>query len=192
MASRRPAARGTPAGPPGGATPLAVVGAEVAGVLGRVDAGQLDAASAFLGERGGRWFFTGQGRSGLVARMAAMRFGHLGRPVHAVGEATAPAVGPGDHLVALSASGRTPLTLHLAGVAVEQGADLLVVTADAGSPLTALAHERLLLPTSASTQFGGSLFEQCALLVLDAVALRLSGADPEVHAAMQARHANLQ
>ena len=187
-----PAARGRPSGAPGGGTPLEVVGSEVARVVERVDPADLDVAAAFLGGRGGRWFFTGQGRSGLVAQMAAMRFGHLGRAVHAVGEATAPAVAAGDHLVALSASGRTPLTLHLAGVAVEQGADLLVVTADATSPLAALAHRRLLLPTAPSTQFGGSLFEQCALLVLDAVALRLSGADPEVHAAMQARHANLQ
>lgn len=186
------AAPGSPSAGPRGGTPLAVVASEVAQVLEQVRPRDLDEAAAFLGERGGRWFFTGQGRSGLVARMAAMRVGHLGRPVHAVGEATAPAVGPGDHLVALSASGRTSLTLHLAGVAVEQGADLLVVTADATSPLAALAHRRLLLPTAASTQFGGSLFEQCALLVLDAVALRLSGADPEVHAAMQARHANLQ
>ena len=186
------AAPGGPSAAPRGGTPLVVVGAEVAQVLERVDQEGLDDATAFLGDRPGRWFFTGQGRSGLVARMAAMRFGHVGRTVHAVGEATAPAIGGGDHLVALSASGRTPLTLHLAGVAVEQGADLLVVTADAAGPLAALAHERLLLPAAASTQFGGSLFEQCALLVLDAVALRTSGADPEVHAAMQARHANLQ
>jgi hypothetical protein len=41
-------------------------------------------------------------------------------------------------------------------------------------------------------QFGGTLFEQSALLLLDALILDLTARDPQAHSAMQARHANLQ
>jgi 6-phospho-3-hexuloisomerase len=55
-----------------------------------------------------------------------------------------------------------------------------------------LAQATIDLPTSGSRQFGGTLFEQSALLVLDALALDLTAGDPDVYAVMQARHANLQ
>ena len=48
------------------------------------------------------------------------------------------------------------------------------------------------MPTAATRQFGGSLFEQSALLLLDAVILDVTARDPEAHAAMHARHTNLQ
>ena len=38
---------------------------------------------------------------------------HVGFDAHAVGEATAPAVGMGDGLVMISGSGETPVTLHI-------------------------------------------------------------------------------
>jgi len=173
-------------------TAWAAVGEEIAGVLARVVPDELAAAARFLGDRGGRWFFTGQGRSGLVAQMAAMRVMHLGRPTHVVGEATAPSVRAGDHVVALSASGETPVTLHLARLAREQGADVLAVTTRPASPLGALAGTTLHVSVVASGQFGGSLFEQCALVLLDAVVLQLTGPDAEAHERMARRHTNLQ
>ena len=192
VAASADAVPGRPSAAARAGTPLERIRAEVAAVLDAVDAGTFDRAAAFLGDRGGAWFFTGQGRSGLVAQMAAMRFGHLGRRVHVVGEATAPALAAGDHLVALSASGTTPVTLHLARTARSHGADLLAVTARADGELAALAGEVLLVPAGAGAQFGGSLFEQSALLVLDALALRLGGDHPAGHVLMQTRHANLQ
>jgi 6-phospho-3-hexuloisomerase len=43
-----------------------------------------------------------------------------------------------------------------------------------------------------TVQFGGTLFEQSALLLLDAVMLEVTAGDPRAHAAMRARHTNLQ
>ena len=49
--------------------------------------------------------------------MAAMRFMHLGRDSHVLGEATAPSVRHGDVLVAVSGSGETPVTVAFARIA---------------------------------------------------------------------------
>ena len=71
--------------------PWLAVGQEITALLARIDAGAFAAvADAFGDDR--RWFFSGQGRSGLAAQMAAMRFMHLGRNVHFVGEVTAPSL----------------------------------------------------------------------------------------------------
>ena len=56
----------------------------------------------------------------------------------------------------ISGSGETPVTLHLARLALGFGASMLAVT----------------------SQFGGSLFEQSALLLLDAVVLDVTAEDP--------------
>ncbi|MDT5127294.1 MAG: 6-phospho-3-hexuloisomerase, partial [Mycobacterium sp.] len=50
-------------------------------------------------------FVIGNGRSGLATQMAAMRLMHLGLRVHVAGEVTAPAIGAGDLLIAVSGSG---------------------------------------------------------------------------------------
>jgi 6-phospho-3-hexuloisomerase len=165
---------------------------EVSAVLSAASAEQLAGAAALLADRGRRWFFTGQGRSGLVAQMAAMRFMHVGLDVHAVGEATAPSIGEGDGLVVISGTGETPVTLHRARLAAEFGARILAVTIHPDSTLAGLAEAVIEVPVTETAQFGGSLFEQSALLLLDAIALDLTAADPHAHATMQTRHANLE
>jgi 6-phospho-3-hexuloisomerase len=59
-------------------------------------------AAALFADRTRRWFCSGQGRSGLVAQMVAMRLMHVGFDVHAVGEPTAPSIREGDGLVMIS------------------------------------------------------------------------------------------
>ncbi len=63
---------------------------EVVNVLSTVSSEQMSNAAALFADRSRRWFWSGQGRSGLVARMAAMRLMHVGFDAHAVGEATTP------------------------------------------------------------------------------------------------------
>jgi len=172
--------------------PINVVGGEVSRSLARVDARDFDRFVAELRVPQRTWFCTGQGRSGLVAQMAAMRLMHLGRRTHVVGEATAPAITGGDALLVLSASGTTPLSLHFAETAREVSAAVVLVTATPASPLRRLADAALEVATLESVQFGASLFEQTSLLVLDAAALALGGEDPHTRDAMQRRHANLQ
>lgn len=65
---------------------------ELSDVMFHVKPEQFSKALVLLGEPGRWWFFTGQGRSGLVAQMAAMRSMHLGYESHMVGEATAPSI----------------------------------------------------------------------------------------------------
>jgi 6-phospho-3-hexuloisomerase len=176
----------------GGPSPWHVVRNEVCTVLSTVVDDQMNEAAALFGDRTRRWFCSGQGRSGLVARMVAMRLMHVGFDAHAVGEATAPSIGKGDGLVMISGSGETPITLHLARRALDVDAHLLAVTAHADSTLARLACAVVEVPTTGTGQFGGTLFEQSALLLLDAMILTMTADDPQAYAVMQARHTNLQ
>ena len=172
--------------------PIDVVAGEISRTLARVDALDFDRFLAELRVPQRRWFCTGQGRSGLVAQMAAMRLMHLGHRTHMVGEATAQAITGRDALLVFSASGTTPLSLHFAETARAVSAAVVLLTATPASPLRRLADTALEIPALASVQFGGSLFEQTALLVLDAAVLALDAGDPHTRDAMHRRHANLQ
>jgi 6-phospho-3-hexuloisomerase len=139
-----------------------------------------------------RWFFTGQGRSGLVAAMVAMRFMHLGRVGHVLGEATAPAVRAGDGLLVISGSGRTSISVSRATRAHELGVLVVAVTHAPSAPLIDVADVVLTLPAAGSVQLGGSLFEQAALMVLDGVIHALAGRIEDPRAGLRLRHANLE
>jgi 6-phospho-3-hexuloisomerase len=82
--------------------------------------------------------------------------------------------------------------VHVAKQAVGYGAHLLAVTSNSTSALGKLADAIIEVPAPGSQQFGGSLFEQGALLLLDALVLDLTTRDPEAHEQMAARHTNLE
>jgi 6-phospho-3-hexuloisomerase len=86
-----------------------------------------------------RVFLTGAGRTGLALKMVAMRLMHLGLAVHVAGDATTPAIGPGDLLLVASGSGTTAGPVHAAEVAVKTGARVLALTATPTSRLGMLA-----------------------------------------------------
>ncbi|MEP7452938.1 SIS domain-containing protein [Phyllobacterium sp. SB3] len=173
-------------------SPWLIVGQELAEVLSRIDPKSFDRLAQVFEDTERRWFFGGQGRSGLSAQMAAMRFMHIGRKVHFVGEASAPSIRKNDGLLILSASGQTPVSLNFARIAKSEGAIVLALTGQAKSPLAAIADVTLHIPVEATVQFGGSLFEQCSLIVLDSLILRLTVGMPDAHKTMQHRHTNLQ
>ncbi len=93
-------------------------------------------------------FVIGNGRSGLAIQMAAMRLMHLGLRVHVAGEVTAPAVGSGDVLIAVSGSGTTASVIGAADTARKVGASVVAVTTAAESPLAQRADEILVLPAA--------------------------------------------
>ena len=145
-------------------------------------------------------FTIGTGRSGLALQMAAMRFMHLGKATHVVGETTAPAIGEGDVLVAASGSGSTKRVVTAARTASEQGAHVLAITTNPDSDLAGLATEVLLIPAAdkqdfegtTSAQYAGSLFEQSLLILTDAlfhVLWQTSGSQAEE---LWRLHANLE
>ena len=75
-------------GPVAPSRPWLAIGREIAGVLERVDPQAFERLVDRFRDPSRRWFFSGQGRSGLAAQMAAMRFMHMGRSAHFVGEPT--------------------------------------------------------------------------------------------------------
>lgn len=172
--------------------------AEVGAVLGRLPTVQGEALAQAVASAPAV-FVTGEGRSGLVGRCFAARLAHLGRPAHVVGETVTPAARTGDLLVAISGSGETPTTCLRAHEAARLGLRVAGITGNPKSTLAKLADLVLAIPvtTQASTQapsvqFGGSLFEQCALLALDALILQLQRRLGETHEAMRGRHTTLE
>lgn len=139
-----------------------------------------------------RVFFSGQGRSGLVAHMVAMRFMHMGLRAHVVGEATAPSVRDGDTLVLVSGSGATPVSVGYARIAKEQGATVLLVTHQETSELRSIVDASAVIPAASSVQFGGTLFEQSALVLLDSIVLDQMQRRGVPVATMAFNHTNLQ
>jgi 6-phospho-3-hexuloisomerase len=166
------------------------VTAEVEGALAQVRAEEVAAlAEAVLGAQG--VFLAGEGRSGLVARACAMRLMHLGLRSSVAGETTTPAAGPGDLLLALTRSGETQVTRARCEAARAAGVTVALITgADPGVALP--ADLRVTLPTGDSRQFGGSLFEQAAGLLLDALVPLLQQRLGVSAAEMAARHATLE
>jgi 6-phospho-3-hexuloisomerase len=173
-------------------SPWVAVEQEIKELLARVDPQAFQGLLKAFAIKGRRWFFSGQGRSGLVAQMAAMRFMHLGYDVHVVGEATAPSVRAGDGLVLICGSGQTPISVGFAGIAKSEGAHLVLLTHKPRSKLAGLADLLLPIPMTNTAQFGGSLFEQCCLILLDSIALELTRRAPAAHSEMWLRHTNMQ
>lgn len=147
-----------------------------------------------------RIFVAGEGRSGLVIRMVAMRLMHLGCQVHVVGETTTPAIKPGDLLIDCSGSGSTDHVLSDAQKAKEIGAYIVSVTTQVESPLAKIADLVIEIEAAAkqdrsnqhSKQFAGSLFEQSTLLLFDALFHVLSQNLHENSETLWASHTNLE
>lgn len=144
-------------------------------------------------------FVIGSGRSGLAVQMAAMRLMHLGLRVHVAGEVTAPAIGTGELLIAVSGSGTTASVVGAADTARKVGAAVLAVTTAPDSPLADRADEVLVLPAadkqdhsgSITHQYAGSLFEQSVLLAFDALFQALWSKQDQTAERLWERHANI-
>lgn len=157
-----------------------------------------------------RVFVLGLGRSGLIARMFAMRLMQIGLRAYVVGEVTTPAIEAGDLLIALSGSGRTETILLLTRKAKEYGARVLTITGSAETPLAQLADIRLVLPTASPKGIApqtaspesdptarsrlplADAFEQAASICLLCIGAMLAAQCGQDNAAMMQRHANLE
>lgn len=166
---------------------------ELSGAVHRVDPRQVGGLEQAI-RSAGAVFLAGAGRSGLVARSFAMRLRHLGLRAYVVGETITPPVGPGDLLLCISRSGDTPSTVAFAEAAASHGARVAAITAAPRSPLSTHSHLTVIIPDLGrpSVQYGGSLFEQAALVVLDALCLQLQHRLGETGERMDQRHANVE
>lgn len=147
---------------------------EIKGIAESIDIKEYKEVSKLIRESGSI-FLTGQGRSGLAAKMFAMRLVHLGFKTYVVGETITPAIQKGDLLIACSGSGETKKVILDSKISKEVGAKVFVFSADISSILATLADYTVIFPGSTnkyskksrSIQFGGSLFEQSLLIILD-------------------------
>jgi 6-phospho-3-hexuloisomerase len=122
-----------------------------------------------------------------------MRLMHAGLSAYIPGETITPATGRGDLLVAISCTGTTGFTDYIASRARRLGAEVVVITADPGSPLARQANNVIVIPAEAgSIVLRAAVFEHAASLCLDAVFNVLSEKlklDMETY---RQRHANLE
>jgi 6-phospho-3-hexuloisomerase len=168
-------------------------------VLRQVDAAVFDRFVNLLTD-GNRIFVIGEGRSGLAARMFAMRLMHLGYRVYVVGETTTPALGRDDLLIACSGSGTTSSVLTMTTTARLAGGRIVAITTAPESSLGKIADLVITIPAAAkqdrsrqcSEQFAGSLFEQAALLLFDAITHALMHRLDKNTETLWSMHANLE
>lgn len=152
----------------------------------------------------------GAGRSGLVGRAFAMRLLHLGYDVYVLGDTIVPRIGEGDIVIAISGSGRTKLIVTAAEAAKHVGATVIAVTSYPDSPLaeiadivvevpgrTKIAREedyfaRQILGIHEPLAPLGTLFEDTAMVFLDAVVAELMERLGKTEEDLKAIHANIE
>ena len=140
-----------------------------------------------------RTFITGAGRSGLVARSFAMRLMHAGLPAFIPGETNTPAAGEGDLLVAISCTGQTGMTEYVARRGDDLGMEVVVLTAEADSPVAAHADRLVVIPVpEPDIVLRAAIFEHAVSLCLDAVFNVLADRLKLDLEAFRQRHANLE
>lgn len=112
---------------------------ELAQVLDRVDAAQLDAALQAVATAR-RIALYGVGREGLQIKGLAMRLYHLGLDATVVGEMRCPPLGAGDLLIVSAGPGDFSTVEALMKVARRDGAATLLVTAQPQGACAVLAE----------------------------------------------------
>lgn len=138
----------------------------------------------------------GRGRSGLVARMFAVRLHHLGINSFVVGETTTPPVDRETFVVLFSGSGETFAVSLTAQLARGMGASIAVITAAPDSTVAQNADIVVLLPAPRQPRKDlaplGTLFEGAATLYMDGVIADLMARRGETEEGMRRRHATLE
>lgn len=173
---------------------------EIDHVLGKVEEDQLRILAEKLC-KGKRIFVVGEGRSGLIGKSFAMRLMHLGANVFVVGETITPALEKEDILVAVSGSGQTKSVVETAAKARKLGCEVLVLTANPDSDLS--ASGTLVLHIPAATKYRkpeepetiqplGSLFDQTLHVAVDIICLYFGELKNEDNSSAFNRHSNLE
>lgn len=147
--------------------------------------------------RAGSIFFSAQGRSGFILRSFCMRLMHLGFQVYFCGETISPAIVQDDLLIVLSGSGETPSTLEAIHRAKKQTAVTYGILGNMDSAIADQVDNCIHLPGTTklcrdsepdSLQMAGSLFEQSAFLLFEAIVLLLYRERKEAVGSLSSRH----
>ena len=135
-------------------------------------------------------FLAGAGRSRLSISGFAMRLMHLGKKAWLIGEVSTPAIKEGDLLVIGSGAGETNGLILMAQKAKRIGAKILLITREVDSTIGQMADLEARIPALSLKAFnsdgahsvvqpGGSLFEQCLLILSDMLILIIMRTNPE-------------
>lgn len=146
-------------------------------------------------------FVIGVGRVLLMLKAFAKRLNHVGIKSYVVGETTIPGIDSKDLLVAASGSGETITTLTIMKLAKKYKAKIALITAASNSKakkkcdisLTIPANTKLNLPgETKSKQPMTNLFEQCLLILCDAVTISIQKRLSITEEDLWKVHANLE
>jgi 6-phospho-3-hexuloisomerase len=151
-----------------------------------------ECSEAILGAK--QVFTYGVGRSGLVAQAFAVRLVQLGLKAHFIGDIATPVVTSGDVDIIISNVGQTMSAVQTANIMRRVGAKVVVVTANLTSKLAQAGNVTILLPVTPEQQQRslaplGTVFEDCAMILLDALVPVLMKRLGESEESMRARHA---
>jgi len=179
---------------------LHIILEELHAVLERVDGRSVDRLIEEL-LRARKIFLYGQGRTGHMTRAFAVRLMHLGMDAHFVGETTTPPITREDLCLVNSGTGMTRFVYHVAAAAKTAGAKLVTITAHPEARVGRMADLVVAVPAPTKGEVGhrvtsrqppGSLFEQAALLLMDAVVLVLMRRLKITARTLAERHANIE
>lgn len=152
----------------------------------------------------------GAGRSGLVGRAFAMRLMHLGFNAYVLGDTIVPPVKEGDVVIAISGSGRTQLIVTAAEAAKTVKAKVIAITSFPDSPLASIADVVVEIPgrtkiSRMEDYFArqilgiheplaplGTLFEDTAMVFLDALIVELMHRLEISEEELRNAHANIE
>lgn len=146
------------------------------------------------------FYFSGEGRSGLIGKAIAMRLMHGGKKVYVIGETITPAITENDVLIILSGSGKTAHSTHVGQSAAKVGASVFLVTTNREALENEWVQYGLLIPAATKYRLPdepetiqplGNQFDQSAHLILDAAIIDSlhSSSMPEE---MRKKHSNLE
>jgi len=139
-------------------------------------------------------FVYGAGRSGLVGRTFAMRLMQIGFTAFFIGETITPAVNVEDCAIFISKTGETQTAIQAAKIIRERvGADIILLTASPGSKLADYADEVITLNVVRTDKDKslaplGTIFENSAMIFLDAFIAELMDKIGETEEEMKVRH----
>lgn len=152
--------------------------------------------------RADRIFIAGTGRSGMMMKAFSMRLMHLGLVTYVIGESTTPGITKNDFLLVGSGSGQTRTLLTIAEKTASIDTPIGLITIDRDSPIALLANVVVVIKAPSpkvsthtfmqSIQPMASLFEQCLLILLDAIVIRIMNIKRINPDAMFGLHANLE
>lgn len=171
---------------------------EVNTVMGMVKPEQIDQAEKVI-TKDKRIFILGAGRSGLMAKVFAMRLMHIGYTVFVIGETITPSIQSGDVLVSVSGSGKTGSVLEPTEKAKADGVAIVAVTSNGDSPLGKLGDATIVVPGATkggdgvkSIQLLSTLFDQSVHITLDVLCLQLGRRDHVFNDAAKSTHSNME